>query len=178
VSDITYISLTNTHAYLFLVTDKVSQMVVGYHLSRSLSHEGAIYALRNAMLNVKEGSNVIHHTDRGIQYCCHKFLDESRKQGIRLSMTDSDHCAQNALAECMNGILKTEFYLDYKFKNFEQAETAVKEAIFNYNHLRIHGSLNGRTPAEVHFGYDQYFNIWSKELVTSSFDTQLHNYYV
>jgi transposase InsO family protein len=83
-------------------------------------------------------------------------------------MTDADHCAQNALAECMNGILKSEFLLDHRFLSFDQARRVVDDSINTYNHLRVHGSLNGKTPAEVHYGTDNALELWAKELVSYS----------
>jgi transposase InsO family protein len=165
VADITHISLRKGSSYLFLITDAYSRMVLGHYLSESLSHKGAIEALQRAIEKRGEPKKVIHHSDRGVQYCCHNFIDEIDKWKLQLSMTDGDHCAQNALAECMNGILKSEFYLDAEFRDFNQAKAAVEDAIFSYNHLRIHGALEGKTPAEVQFGRDGVFEQWAKEIV-------------
>lgn len=168
VADITYLSLEKGHVYLFLITDAFSRMIVGWHIAQSLSHEGAIAALQMALKIIPNPQGVIHHTDRGAQYCCHDFLDEIRKWKLQSSMTDADHCAQNALAEAMNGILKTEFLLDSVFKSFAQAKAAVAEAIDTYNHFRIHGQLNERTPAEVHFGKWDSCDLWLKEIAAFS----------
>lgn len=164
VADITYIPTRNGHAYLFLITDAYTRMVVGYHLAKTLAHEGAIKALNHALKYVDEPDGIVHHSDRGVQYCCHNFIDEIQKWSLRLSMTDRDHCAQNALAECINGILKYEFHLDREFVDFEQADKAVEDAIFSYNHLRVHGKLSGKTPAEVYTGSDQAFKLWAREV--------------
>jgi putative transposase len=166
VADITYIQVAEGFAYLFLVTDAYSRMIVGYHLAKTLAHEGAVIALKTALKFIPEPQGVIHHSDRGIQYCCHNFLEEARRYGFRPSMTDADHCAQNALAESMNGILKGEFLLDHQFPSFRQAQLALDDAIFTYNHLRGHGSLNGKTPAELHYGHDGAFELWAKELLS------------
>lgn len=168
VADITHVSVAGSSAYLFLVTDAFSRMIVGYHFSDSLSHAGAINALRMALEHVPDPRGVVHHSDRGVQYCCHNFIDEIRKSNLRSSMTDADHCAQNALAECINGILKSEFFLDSEFSSFKQAHAVVKDALFAYNHLRIHGSLQGKTPAEVHYGHDGTLDLWAKELISFS----------
>lgn len=165
VADITYIDVRNSHAYLFLVTDAFSRMIVGYKLAESLRHDGAVDALQSALENIPDPKAVIHHSDRGIQYCCHDFLDEIRKWDMQASMTDGDHCAQNALAECMNGILKRELLLGLEFPSFQSAKRAVDEAVFTYNNLRIHGSLRGQTPAEVHHGWGGLLDLWIKELV-------------
>lgn len=168
VADITYISVADSHAYLFLITDAFSRMIVGDHLSLTLSNEGAVTALEMALEHIPTPRGVIHHSDRGVQYCCHDFVNEIRRWHMTPSMTDSDHCAQNALAECMNGILKREFLLDADFHSFADARAALKEAVFAYNHLRIHGSLKQKTPAEVHYGYDGTIELWAKELISYS----------
>jgi len=165
VADITYIRIAGSAAYLFLITDAFSRAIVGYHLSNSLAHDGAVKALNMALEHIPDPKGVIHHSDRGVQYCCHNFLDEIRKWKFCSSMTDADHCAQNALAECMNGILKSEFLLDLDFVDLEQAKRVVKDAIYAYNHLRIHGSLEGKTPIEVHYGCDDALEMWAKELI-------------
>lgn len=165
VADITYIPLHTGHAYLFLVTDVFSRMIVGYCLSKTLHHLGAVEALKMALDKIPNPKGVIHHSDRGCQYCCHDFLAEINKWELRASMTDSDHCAQNALAERMNGILKGEFLLDSGLSNFEQALALTKNAIFNYNCLRIHGQLNGKTPEEVHTGFASGFQLWAQDLL-------------
>jgi len=164
VADITYISLPEKHAYLFLVTDAYSRMIVGHHLSTDLSHKGAVIALNRAMKNVPNPQGVIHHSDRGVQYCCHSFLDEIGKWKMRSSMTDIDHCAQNALAECMNGIIKREFLLGLRYPSFSSAAIAADEAVLSYNHFRLHGQLEGKTPAEVHHGRPELLRLWKYEL--------------
>jgi putative transposase len=164
VADITYIPLYSGHTYLFLVTDAYSRMIVGHHLSDSLNHNGAIEALKMALELIPKPQGVIHHSDRGCQYCCHDFLEQVHTWELRASMTDKDHCAQNALAECMNGILKTEFLLDAGFISLNHAKLGVSDAIFNYNCLRIHGQLDGKTPEEVHTGYPSGLLLWANEL--------------
>ena len=164
VADITYLPLENDSAYLFLVTDAFSRMIVGHHVSTSLSHEGAVIALKQALTVVGNPQGMIFHSDRGVQYCCHNFLDEIRKAKMLSSMTDADHCAQNALAECVNGMLKSEFLLDVTHPTFLNAERAVKDAVQTFNYFRPHGALKGRTPAEVHFRSDRTFELWLGEI--------------
>lgn len=148
-SDITYVSLRKGYAYLFLVTDMCSRKIVGYHLSRDLTHHSALLALRMAIsgLNPKD---IIHHSDRGCQYCCHQFLDYLRAHGMRASMTDENHCYQNALAERVNGILKNEFNCDQVFLDLSHAKNHIIRSINTYNHKRIHWSLSLKTPQQVH----------------------------
>jgi putative transposase len=150
VSDITYLRAGAGFAYLFLVTDSFSRRIMGFHLGRTLDHQGAISALRMAVEDIVDPKGIIHHSDRGVQYCCHEFLDELHKHHMRSSMTDADHCAQNALAERMNGILKNEFYLDLYFSTFARAKRAVAQAVTLYNELRPHGTLKMATPEKYH----------------------------
>ena len=150
VADITYLRLERGFAYLFLVTDRYSRKIVGYHLSTSLAHTGAVKALEMATADILDTRLVIHHSDRGCQYCCHEFLGVVRQYHMVPSMTDESHCYQNAVAERVNGILKIEFFLDATFRSFEQAQRAVVSAIRTYNHKRTHWSLGLKTPCTVH----------------------------
>ena len=150
VSDITYIRLKREFAYLFLVTDAYSRKVVGWHLSRDLSHYSALLALDLALESLTNTRGVIHHSDRGCQYCCNDFLNYLGEHGVIPSMTDESHCYQNAIAERLNGILKDEFDLDVVFPAFSEARVAVEHAIDVYNNKRTHWSLQLKTPAQVH----------------------------
>ena len=166
VADITHIRIEGSKAFLFLITDKFTRKIVGFHLASTLHADGAVKALNQALENHQYPMGVIHHTDRGVQYCCHEFLDEIRKWELRSSMTDADHCAQNALAECMNGIMKREFLLGLGFQSFAEAKQAIVETIKTYNCFRIHGALKGKTPSEVHDGSSGILELWAKEIVS------------
>lgn len=147
VSDITYLRVgASGFAYLFLVTDRYSRKIVGWHLSRDLSHHAALIALDNAVSALGDVTGVVHHSDRGCQYCCHEYLGYLGSVGMIPSMTDESHCYQNAIAERVNGILKDEFNLDSTFQSFMEAQTAVRVAIEVYNFKRTHWSLGLRTP--------------------------------
>lgn len=151
VSDITYLRMSRKEfAYLFLVTDRFSRQIMGYHLSRDLSHYSALLALDNAVEKMGNVEGTIHHSDRGCQYCCHEYLRYLAENKMLPSMTDESHCYQNAVAERVNGILKDEFDLDAVFDNFDQMRRAVARAIFTYNTKRTHWSLNLKTPQEVY----------------------------
>ena len=150
VSDITYLALPRGFAYLFLVTDAFSRKILGYHVSRDLSHHSALLALDMAVQKIPDPSQMIHHSDRGCQYCCHEFLKYMRSYQIQSSMTDENHCYQNAIAERVNGILKDEFNLDRTFHNFRDASESVTRSIAIYNSQRTHWSLNLATPDEVY----------------------------
>lgn len=151
VSDITYLRMERGNfAYLFLVTDAFSRKILGYHVSRDLSHYSALLALDNAVQIMGNVAGVVHHSDRGCQYCCHEYLSYLREHGMLASMTDESHCYQNAIAERVNGILKDEFNLDAIFQNFDDLSHAVTKAIFVYNTKRTHWSLGLCTPQEVY----------------------------
>jgi transposase InsO family protein len=142
VSDITYIRTLKGFVYLFLITDLYSRKVIGWSLSRSLSIEGAIEALKMANRNRDDkSSSLIHHSDRGVQYCCNAYVGMLQKANIDISMTEDNHCYENSIAERVNGILKDEFYLDATFNNFEQVLSAVSSGINIYNEKRPHWSL-------------------------------------
>ena len=147
VSDITYIRLESSFAYLALVTDMYSRKVVGYDFSRSLTLDGPLRALRMALKGVTDASALIHHSDRGVQYCSLQYTDELLSKKARISMSEAGNPYENAIAERVNGILKDEFLLDATFPDFQSAKSAVQEAIEIYNTMRPHGSLNNQTPA-------------------------------
>ena len=150
VSDITYIRIKSSFAYLFLVTDAFSRKIVGFHLSRDLTHHSALLALNMATSHLSDPRGIIHHSDRGCQYCCHEFLDFLQQLNMASSMTDSSHCYQNAIAERVNGILKDEFSLDAVFTDFDSAKRAVVRAVLVYNTKRLHWSLGLKTPNQIH----------------------------
>jgi len=150
VSDITYVRLARDgFAYLFLTTDVYSRRIVGWHLSRTLSHHGALQALAYTCASLTTSAGVLHHSDRGSQYCCHEFLQALAAARLLPSMTDANHCYQNAIAERVNGILKDEYDLDQTFPTVSEAQQAVAQAIHTYNHRRLHGSLSLQTPIQV-----------------------------
>lgn len=149
-SDITYLRSGEGFVYLFLQTDVYSRMITGWHLSDSLSIEGAIRALKMTIKQCGNTKGSIHHSDRGIQYCSKEYIKLLKKQNMEISMTEENHCYENAMAERVNGILKDEFLLDEKFANKEMAFKAVKEAIKSYNTRRPHWSLNLYTPKQIH----------------------------
>jgi putative transposase len=147
VSDITYIRLEREFGYLALVTDVYSRKIVGYDFSRSLTMDGSRRALLMALRGVKHPSQLIHHSDRGIQYCSREYVDELLSRNARISMSEAGNPYENAIAERVNGILKDEFLLDATFPDFRTAKAAVDEAIEIYNTMRPHGSIRKQTPA-------------------------------
>jgi transposase InsO family protein len=150
VSDITYIRTLEGFCYLSLITDACSRKIVGYNLSRDLGIKGCLRALRMAICKAPKGVDLIHHSDRGIQYCSYDYTDLLRKHGVRISMTERDHVYENSLAERVNGILKDEFQLGETIVSYEVAHSMVKESIQIYNEERPHLSLNYETPDQRH----------------------------
>jgi len=149
VSDITYIRTVKGFCYLALITDLYSRKIVGYDISDSLELAGCLRALKSAFRKAKPAENLIHHSDRGIQYCSKQYVNELSKRKMKISMTEENHCYENAVAERVNGILKDEFYLDQCFVNTSHAKRATKNAINIYNTKRLHLSLGFKTPNMV-----------------------------
>ena len=150
VSDITYIRTDEGFVYLALVMDAYSRKIVGYDCSDSLESEGCLRALKRAMRQLPKGSNAIHHSDRGCQYCCHRYVNKLKSAGLRVSMTEDNHCYENAQAERLNGILKQEYGLGSTFKCKCNAYRAVAQAVKLYNTRRPHQALGYRIPEMVH----------------------------
>jgi transposase InsO family protein len=149
VSDITYITLQNSFAYLSLITDAYSRKIVGFYLSKTLEASGCIKALKMALKNNENIKGLIHHSDRGVQYCCNAYVDILKNKKIKISMTENGDPLENALAERVNGILKDEL-LEQVYANFTAAQDGVAKAISVYNHLRPHSSISYKTPVELH----------------------------
>jgi transposase InsO family protein len=149
VSDITYIRTVSGFCYLALITDMYSRKIVGFDMSNSLELAGCLRALQKAMKAARPAAGLVHHSDRGFQYCSNQYVDELKKHCIQISMTEENHCYENAIAERVNGILKDEFYLDQVFYSLSHARDAVKNAIEIYNSKRLHLSLGYKTPNMV-----------------------------
>ncbi|MCF8714520.1 IS3 family transposase [Joostella atrarenae] len=149
-SDITYIRTIKGFCYLALITDMYSRKIVGYDLSNSLELNGCVRALNKAIYHARITKGIIHHSDRGIQYCSNVYTQILKRKKMEISMTEENHCYENAMAERVNGILKDEFYLDQTFTSMVQAKSAAKNAIKLYNSKRLHLSLDYKTPNYVH----------------------------
>ena len=149
VSDITYIPVGKHFACLNLVTDAYSRKIVGWKLHESLQAEGTIEALEMALQQKGAyplSQPLVHHSDRGIQYCCYEHVRLLKKHEVLISMTNSPDPLENPLAERMNPTLKEEFKLERGFPTFELAQRAVARTIFIYNHRYPHGSVGYCTP--------------------------------
>ncbi|WP_299903337.1 IS3 family transposase, partial [uncultured Aquimarina sp.] len=149
VSDITYIKSRERTHYLSLVTDAYSRKIMGYHLSDDMSAENVVKAIKMATHNRKTTKNLIHHSDRGLQYCSSIYQSELKKHQIIPSMTDGYDCYQNAIAERINGILKGEFLINI-CNNGKELTKLIEQSIETYNNKRPHWSLNLKTPNFIH----------------------------
>jgi transposase InsO family protein len=150
VADITYIRTQEAFLYLGLITDKWSRKIVGYHLGETLGTPSVLKALARALRGLRPGERPIHHSDRGCQYASHAYVKAVQRAGLRMSMTEKNHSAENALAERMNGILKQEYYLDADFETRVVARQATAQGIQLYNYRRPHTALGLSTPGSVH----------------------------
>jgi putative transposase len=161
VSDITYIKTGQGFVYLFLITDAYSRKIIGWHLSDNLGSDNAIQALYMAIsqlpANIKE---TIHHSDRGIQYCSSKYVKLLGTHDIKIRMTENGDPYENAIAERVNGILKTEWLYDMHLHSFVQANVAIKEIIKIYNSQRPHSSLGMLTPNQAHSQTGELKRLW------------------
>ena len=147
-SDITYIHTEEGFLFLSLMEDMFAKDIVGYAVSDTLETEdGPLRALRMAAKAVGAGKGVVAHSDRGGQYASHAYRKMLDAIGWKSSMTEELHCYENAMAERLNGILKGEYFLDRHFKTKAEARAAIEEAIWIYNHRRLHEKLGYKTPA-------------------------------
>lgn len=165
VSDITYISLTNKFAYLSLITDVYSHKIIGYCLWHNLSAEGTINALTMALSHYQNKALLIHHSDRGLQYCSQAYIKCLTDKDIRISMTENGDPYENAMAERVNGILKSEFDLSKGFKNYDSAKECVDKAIDIYNNQRPHLSCGYLTPNQAYQSSGKLKNKWKKNAI-------------
>ncbi|WP_454255572.1 IS3 family transposase [Pseudomonas sp. Marseille-Q8238] len=149
VADITYLPARSGPLYLSLVTDAYSRKIVGHHVHEGLHAESVAVAFRHALRGRRTNHGLIHHSDRGVQYCSALYQELHKRHGVRCSMTDGYDCYQNALAERVNGILKNEL-LQRSPNDLEQARLMVSEAVRIYNTERPHRALKYKTPDAVH----------------------------
>jgi transposase InsO family protein len=159
VADITYIPTRNRHAYLFLITDAYSRKIVGFHLSDDMKVSSGIMALKKALAQKPAEAIVIHHSDRGIQYCSTEYTNLLQLNNCMISMTQNSDPYENAIAERVNGILKTELISNY-YKDPLEASRHIARCITIYNYRRRHSSLNWQVPEEVHKQYGLQKKTW------------------
>lgn len=151
VSDITYIKTQNGHSYLALVTDAYSKKIMGYKLASHMKTSLCTAALKMALKNRKyKDLKLIHHSDRGLQYCNPSYTGLAEENGLTMSMTEKYDPYENAVAERINQTLKYEYGLIETIKNVTLAKKMAKRAVDIYNNRRLHHSLRLKTPSEVH----------------------------
>ncbi|WP_040756521.1 IS3 family transposase [Winogradskyella psychrotolerans] len=166
VSDITYIKTQYGHNYLAIVTDAYSKQIMGYkldnHMRTSLCTDALAMAIKNRKYPDKK---LIHHSDRGFQYCNPKYTQFAEDNGITMSMTEQYDPYENAVAERINRTLKYEYGLKQTIKNTELAQKMTQQAVYIYNNLRTHFSLDLRKPAEVHLNPNIKYKSYRKNNV-------------
>ena len=151
VSDITYWRVDQGFYFIFLVTDACSRKIIGYHVALSMDGAHALAALHMAMRNSHHGLNgIVHHSDRGSQYCYTRYVNTLKEQGMLVSMTEDSDPRDNAIAERVNGILKNELLAHHKVQNIAQAKALLHEAIHIYNDERPHLSCDLLKPSQAH----------------------------
>ncbi len=150
VADITWLYLKDGYCYLHLITDAYSKKIMGYEVSLNLAATSTIKALEMALKSRKYTTALIHHSDRGLQYCSAGYTQLLEGNKIDISMTQDGSPYDNAIAERVNGILKDEFGLDDTFENIEQVKSEVKQSVDLYNKQRPHLSNSMLTPEQMH----------------------------
>ena len=166
VSDITYIEINDGNGksfmYLSLITDAYTHEIVGYALHHSLDTEGPLKALRMALSSFPVSSlkGMIHHSDRGCQYCCQDYVRVLQEHGILISMTDNGDPYENAIAERVNGILKTEWLYHMTLNTAQQACETIDRIIYLYNNVRPHQSIGYMTPTEARGSSGELNKLW------------------
>lgn len=171
VSDITYWKIETGFVYISFITDAYSRKIVGYHLGSSLQTSETIQALRVAISNlpkkIENNSVLIHHSDRGTQYCSNQYVKLLQTNGIEISMTENGDPLENAIAERINGIIKEEYLNDYQPKNIEIAKELLDTVVNLYNNERPHMSIGNLTPNQVHQNNIKTEKLWKNYYVKS-----------
>jgi transposase InsO family protein len=153
VSDITYWKInTGEHLYISIITDVYSHKIVGYQVAETMEAIECIYALQMALsgLNEENQLDLIHHSDRGIQYCSHSYVKLLQDKNIQVSMTENGDPLENAVAERINGILKEEYLETYNIDSLNDARELLDNVVDLYNSERPHMSISNFTPNLVH----------------------------
>lgn len=150
VSDVTYVRTEEGWLYVWLISDAWSRKIVGYSAEDTLEAEGSLRALAMALSQLPKGARPLHHSDRGIQYCCHAYIQRLEARGIEVSMTEANHCYENGQAERVNGILKQEYGLGETFRTKAMSRAVLEEAVRLFNTRRPHMSLGYRIPGQLH----------------------------
>lgn len=169
VSDITYLNTANDFVFLNLITDAYSRKIVGWVIGDSLEAKHTVEALRMALEQLPKGTEgLIHHSDRGVQYCCNDYVKVLNNKNIKISMTENGDPRENAIAERVNGILKDEWLNQMKLETLEQAVVELKRIIMIYNNHRPHLSLDMKTPEFAHSQTGEFKKHWKTYYNTSN----------
>lgn len=160
VSDITYIETKESILYLSLITDAYSKKIVGYRIAENLTARETMKALEMALLQRNPLIELIHHSDRGVQYCCKDYVGLLKKNNIEISMAEAGNPYENAIAERVNGTIKNELLEDYPQMNKIEAINAIVQAISIYNNERPHLSCDGLTPDQAHEKTGELKKLW------------------
>lgn len=164
VADITYIPLTSGFLYLSLLTDAYSHKIMGYAVADNLEAVHTTKALQLALNNMGVIPEcLIHHSDRGVQYCSSEYVDILKQNNIHISMTENGDPLENPIAERINGILKDEYLRHYPLNSVEQVTELLPDVVDRYNRLRPHQSINLATPDLVHERQLLINRTWSKK---------------
>lgn len=150
VSDITYVAAATGFLYLSLVTDAYSHKIMGYCIADNLAAVHTAKALTMAIGQLKKPYNLIHHSDRGIQYCCSEYVNLLKQTDIKISMTETGDPLENPVAERINGIIKNEYLNHYSITDQHSAMQLLEDIVFKYNEQRPHQSINMLTPQIAH----------------------------
>jgi putative transposase len=151
VSDITYWKTKGGHYYISFITDAYSRKIVGYHVADTMEAIESATALKMAIKTLKiSAEGLIHHSDRGSQYCSSMYVNTLKKEGIKISMTENGDPLENAIAERINGIIKGEYLFDYLIKTLLNAKEVLKSVVKLYNEDRPHSSIGNAVPSQVH----------------------------
>ena len=151
VSDITYWKIGEKHVYISFITDVYSHKIVGYYVAETLETIESIQALKMALDGLEtEPANLIHHSDRGIQYCSNSYVKLLQDYNVKISMTENGDPLENAVAERINGIIKEEYLHNYQVNNLKEAKELLKAVVDLYNNERPHMSISNLTPNQVH----------------------------
>lgn len=153
VSDITYWKTKGGHYYISFITDAYSRKIVGYHVAKTMEAIESVAALKVALKGLDaQVSGLIHHSDRGSQYCSAKYVELLNKNDIQISMTENGDPLENAIAERLNGIIKGEYLVDYLVNSIAEAKRVLEAVVSLYNEERPHSSVSNLTPSAVHQG--------------------------
>ena len=164
VSDITYWQIENGYVYISFITDAYSHKIVGFHVAETLESIETIQALKMALPGlIKEPEShfeLVHHSDRGVQYCHHEYVKLLQDNDVKISMTENGDPLENPIAERVNGIIKEEYLQDYKVNNIYEARKVLAFVVKLYNEERPHNSISNLMPGDVHKNNIKTKKLW------------------